>query len=835
MNKFSLIVGSAISLLFVLLSNSSFLQRVEGFGYDVAVSLSLKRPASDDVVIVAIDDAAIAAYGPWPWSRDILAAAQRQLNNAQPKVVAYNLSFEAAHNERGLEIMGQFRDENVDQMNSTLARRLQSAVNRLDSDYTFGMSLKANQNILLGLQYEIGDKLYSIPDSLTPNLLQAPDALKRGRFAQWPSIFQPAKTPRIESLYLPTEKIGDELPWVAGQDHLQHTFAARSAPMLLDLGDHYLPTLPIAIYASMLGQPVNAINFLDAEGLTVGEQLVPTNNAMQVYPFFYESDQSQNVFNTISIKDVIAGDWDTSDFSNKAVLVGLTAERFASVYDTPIKPMSAIEILAHNVSSLLQNDNYQLTQWSYALRYLAILFVAFYLIVILPRLAFMAGIIISTLLVALFFNIELILMLTQAVWTPMMLTIATLVTGHISIMLSQLIYLRLHSYETALTESNLLLAQNMHAQGQLDEAFAKYKSCEVNEAVLDGLYSLAEDYERKRRFNKAVEVLRHINTCRRHYKDVEHRISRNEKLDATIVLGNNNQSSTPTLLMTVDGVQKPVLGRYQVEKELGRGAMGIVYLGRDPKIDRTVAIKTLMFDQEFDPDVSMNMKSRFYREASTAGRLSHPNIVTIYDVGEEQGVSYIAMDYLQGIALSDHTKKTQLLEIADVLNIIAEVANALHYAHENKIVHRDIKPENIIYDAKNKKPTITDFGVAGLMNVSKTKTGTLLGSPSYMSPEQLAGKKVTGQADIFSLGVTMYQLLAGELPFVGDSLSNLIYKITNEKQPDIRKARAGIPVCVATIINRSIEKASDKRYANAEQMALAIRRCMKKLADTTAE
>lgn len=817
------------------MSNSQLLQSVHGFGYDTAVNLSLKRPASDKVVIVAIDDAAIARYGPWPWSRDILAAAQRQLNNAQPKVVAYNLSFEAAHNERGLEIMGQFRDENADQMNPSLARRLQSAVNRLDSDYTFGMSLKANQNILLGLQYEMGDKLSVIPDSLTPNLLQAPDDTTLGRFAQWPSIFQPAKTQRIETLYLPTEKVGNALRWVAGQDYLRHASAARAAPMLLAIGNRYLPSLPLAIYTSMLSQSVSAIQFVEGEGLQVDAQLLPTDNALQIYPFFYQSDTAQSPFNIISINDVISGEVPASAFTNKAVLVGLTAERFAAFYSTPLEPMAAIEVLAHQVSSLLQNDNYQLTQWSNALRYCAMIFVAFYLIVILPRLGFMAGIIFSALLAALFFNIELILMLTQAIWAPMMLAIATLVTGHLGIMLSQLIYLRLHSYEAALTESNLLLAQNMRAQGQLDEAFAKYKSCEVNEAVLDGLYGLAEDYERKRRFNKAVEVLRHINTCRRHYKDVEHRISRNEKLDATIVLGNNNQSSMPTLLMSVDGVQKPVLGRYEIEKELGRGAMGIVYLGRDPKIDRTVAIKTLMFDQEFDPEVSMNVKNRFHREASTAGRLSHPNIVTIYDVGEELGVSYIAMDYLQGRALSEYTKKTQLLAIHDVLNIVAEVAKALHYAHENKIVHRDIKPENIIYDAKNKKPTITDFGVAGLMDVSKTKTGTLLGSPSYMSPEQLAGKKVTGQADIFSLGVTLYQLLAGELPFVGDSLSNLIYKITNEKQPDIRKIRTGIPSCVANIINRSMEKASDKRYANAEQMALAIRRCSKKLAETMAE
>jgi serine/threonine-protein kinase len=236
-----------------------------------------------------------------------------------------------------------------------------------------------------------------------------------------------------------------------------------------------------------------------------------------------------------------------------------------------------------------------------------------------------------------------------------------------------------------------------------------------------------------------------------------------------------------------------MLGRYQVERELGKGAMGVVYGGRDPKINRVVAIKTMALAQEFDADELEDVKARFFREAETAGRLNHPNIVTIFDAGEEHDLAYIAMEFLKGRDLVPYTKPDNLLPIAKSMSIMARVAEALSYAHSQNVVHRDIKPANIMYEPESDSVKVTDFGIARITDSSRTKTGMVLGTPSYMSPEQLAGKKIGGQSDLFSLGATMFQMICGQLPFQGDSMAQLMFKIANEPHPDIVAIRPDVP------------------------------------------
>src|SRR5438445_9981025 len=234
------------------------------------------------------------------------------------------------------------------------------------------------------------------------------------------------------------------------------------------------------------------------------------------------------------------------------------------------------------------------------------------------------------------------------------------------------------------------------------------------------------------------------------------------------------------------GAEKPMLGRYRVEKELGKGAMGVVYLGKDPKIGRVVAIKTMALSQEFEADELAEVKERFFREAETAGRLNHPNIVTIYDAGEEHDLCYIAMEFLKGKDLVQYTKMPNLLPPDKVLSIIERVADAVGYAHTMGVVHRDIKPANIMYEPEADSPKVTDFGIARITDSSRTKTGMVLGTPSYMSPDQLSGKKIDGRSDLFSLGVTLYQMLSGQLPFTGESMTQLMFSIANTPQPPIR-------------------------------------------------
>jgi serine/threonine-protein kinase len=374
------------------------------------------------------------------------------------------------------------------------------------------------------------------------------------------------------------------------------------------------------------------------------------------------------------------------------------------------------------------------------------------------------------------------------------------------------------------TESNRMLGIAFQSQGQLDMAFEKFRKCSpVDEQVLEAMYNLALDFERKRQFNKATSVYQYMAKHDKDFRDIETRMNRAQKMEETVMLGGSGGHAGGTLMLDGEGVEKPMLGRYEVEKELGKGAMGIVYLGKDPKISRVVAIKTMALAQEFEEDELEEVKERFFREAETAGRLNHPNIVTIYDAGEEHDLAYIAMEFLKGHDLARYCKPDNLLKMRTVLSIVARAAEGLDFAHQQNVVHRDIKPANIMYEPESDTIKITDFGIARITDSSKTKTGMVLGTPSYMSPEQLAGKKVDGRSDLFSLGVMLYQMLSGSLPFKADSMASLMFKITNEEAADVRTIRAEIPEALSAVINKAMTKDADQRFQTGVEFANALK------------
>lgn len=273
---------------------------------------------------------------------------------------------------------------------------------------------------------------------------------------------------------------------------------------------------------------------------------------------------------------------------------------------------------------------------------------------------------------------------------------------------------------------------------------------------------------------------------------------------------------------------RPTLGRYEIIKQLGKGAMGIVYLGQDPRINRTTAIKTFSFSDDFEKEEAEKMKESFFREAESAGTLSHPNIVTIYDAGDEHDLAYIAMEFLEGEDLKKYTKKDNLLPIRKVIKYGADIADALDYAHQKGIVHRDIKPANIML-LKDGVVKITDFGIARITASSQTQTGVVKGTPYYMSPEQISGEKVDGRSDIFSFGTMLFQLLTGQVPFSGDSQAALMHKILNVPHPDPKKINPKIVTPLVSILNKALEKDREKRYQKASQIASHLRELGKKI------
>jgi serine/threonine-protein kinase len=265
--------------------------------------------------------------------------------------------------------------------------------------------------------------------------------------------------------------------------------------------------------------------------------------------------------------------------------------------------------------------------------------------------------------------------------------------------------------------------------------------------------------------------------------------------------------------------ERAMLGRYRIDRQLGRGSMGTVYLGHDPQIGRPVAIKTMALGREFEGTELADARARFFREAEMAGRLRHRDIVTIFDASEDQGLAFIAMEYVRGHDLMRYTLPGKLLPVPVVLSTLARVARALAHAHRQGVVHRDVKPANVMIDTAGGTVKVTDFGIARITDACRTRTGLVLGTPSFMSPEQMAGRPVDGRTDLYSLGVMLFQLLTGALPHRSESMAQLLHQIANDPAPDVRTLRPELPESLANVVALALEKRPEVRYADGQQVA----------------
>ncbi len=831
-------LGMVVAIIFLLMASLSGTRSIDNLFYDLGIRFSAARQVHPDVVVVAIDDAAMQQFGGWPWPRDILAKATVALSKAHPKTVGYALPFDTRQSSLGLSYIEKLRtvfDANWGKAGGSIKKLLQDAEYGLDTDRALGDSLKRLSRVVLAAPYHVGDtsndfKLEASEDMRRFDLSNVKGERRRGNVLS--HLFQDVWVPMASGLHTPIT----ELSRYAGAVGLlrnpeTQTVTQRSIPMVVQYGDQYFPAFSLVLAARDMGLKTSDISVDLQKGMRLGHRLLKTDRALRVYPYFYRGKEGRPAIPTVPILSLLNDKVPASVFTNKVVIIGLTAKQQVRWQETPLgELMPPVMVTAHTVSSLLNDDLMTIPHWAGTAQKLAVIFVGLYLMFVLPRFGLGTGLALSILLGLGIINVHFVLMIGKTMWVPLMVPLLALIFGHMVLGVKHLLQRRWSGFQTELSDANRMLGQSFQSQGQLDQAFEKYRRCLVDNKLLDQLYNLGLDYERKRQFNKAEAVFRFVSKADKRFRDVDDRMQRNKDAsEMLLVKGGKATAPNGTLVLSNPGVQKPMLGRYQVDRELGRGAMGTVYLGHDPKIGRTVAIKTMLLSQEFEGEKLEDIRQRFFREAETAGRLNHPNIITIYDVGEEEELSYIAMDYLRGDTLLEYCKADKLLPIKTVLELMIKVADALNYAQSQNVVHRDIKPANIMYDPENGNLRVTDFGVACLTDASKTKTGTILGSPSYMSPEQLAGQKVDGRSDLFSLGVTMYQMLTGELPFIGESLASLMYKITNEKHPDVRLFRPDLPSCVSSVINKALAKDVERRFQSGERMAASLQRCIKRI------
>lgn len=482
----------------------------------------------------------------------------------------------------------------------------------------------------------------------------------------------------------------------------------------------------------------------------------------------------------------------------------------------------AADLSTQAFSALIQSSGLLQPRWVPLVTNAALVACVGYLVLALPLLGAGMSVLLTILLAMGLLLTQAGLILYLHRWLPLGQTVLFLLMGFVIMLFWLPSHWKIRGLRKDVQQARYQLGKILLQQGRLDEAMEALNDALADEEVLGLQYDIAIQQERKRQYEQARRTYLAIRRKNKGFRDVSKRLTAMERLTGEASPGpGSGFETTRTLVLPDSTISTPTLGRYEIEREVGRGAMGVVYLGRDPKIARRVAIKTLSYSQ-FDASEFSELKARFYREAEAAGRLNHPAIVTVYDVGEENDLAFIAMDFAEGKPLSAHCKPGMLLPLDTAVDIVARVAEALNYAHAQKIVHRDIKPGNIIFDARSGKLKITDFGIAKITDDSKTRTGSVMGSPLYMSPEQLKGQKVTGASDIYSLGVTLYKLVCGGVPYEGETLASLTYQVLNKRPRSVKTLNPDLPTGVVRVINKAIQKDPAKRYGSAGAMAEAL-------------
>jgi len=799
-----------------------FQRRVENAAYDMGVRATSRTP-SDKIAVIAIDDTSIANIGRWPWPRDVHAKLTDMLSAAKAKVIANTVFLFEPQTDPGYQYIAKLleiasRMEAAGPLageNAQLVALLREAESTLNTDRRLAESYTKAGNVLLPILFTIdiprGKPDKALPDFVARNAIPSKEA-------------ELGALPASE-VQVPIEILGRA---AAGLGHLNANpdvdGGIRTEPLVVRYFDSHFPSLSAMIAAKSLNLGPADIKIVANEGVTLGRLRIGTDPALQMYTYFYKDRDNRPAFPVDSFYDVITGKIPAAKYADKIVLIGATAAGVGTTSVTPVSPaMAPVLTLAHSVSSILQEHFFVAPAWAYVVEMIVLLLVWLYLALLLPQLRASVAAIVTGGILAVFVATHFALMVTQGIWVQFMTASLILLLGHLALVTKRFIVTEAAKVKSdaSSAESNRMLGIAYQAQGQLDLAWDKFRQVPMSDAVMENLYNLALDFERKRQFNKAESVFRHMHDFNPKFRDLEQKLSRAKQLSETVIL--SGASSHPGGSLNLAAGEKPKFGRFEVQKELGKGAMGVVYLGKDPKIGREVAIKTMALAQEFEADELAEVKERFFREAETAGRLSHPNIVTIYDTGEEHDFCYIAMELLKGGDLAPFVKANNLLPQDKVVSIVARAADALGYAHKQGVVHRDIKPANMMYHPQSDTLKLTDFGIARLTDSSKTKTGMVLGTPSYMSPEQLAGKKIEGRSDLFSLAVSLYQLLCGRLPFEGESMAQLMYKIANEPPADILSVNASVPAGLVAFLDKALAKNPDERFQSGEEFAAALR------------
>ncbi|GAB4030636.1 MAG: hypothetical protein Fur0012_06880 [Elusimicrobiota bacterium] len=820
-----------LAVTFIFYLNKSFIENFELKFYDFASSFR-ERSEGRNISLIAIDDDSISKMGRWPWSREKIASLISYLDSeaSRPAVIGLNILFSEPEDDKTRKIISDIKNAYEQALSSKEIKELKKdsslqalfreLENRTDNDSKLALAISSRCPVVLPMFFNI--------EEINSKLKDEPAAFKKMAVTVSHNSQGAQEAMEASSYILPLDIFLASAAAVGHVNIFNDTVdgSVRKHYPFIFYNNSVYPSFPLAVVMAYSQTAPSDILLKTGENFNLGKKSITLDYDNSFYVAYGRQGRT---FRPTSFYDVINGKVAPESFKDKIVLIGLTAQGLGSFYVTPAgKNFSNLEYAATAVENILNSNFFSIPSWAATAEILAILITGIFSIFFLPRFkAGLAAFISAAALLALL-GFSFYMLAFRGQWVRMSYPSFLLIASYLLVITRKFFFTekKKELIEESAIETNKLLGLSFQGQGMLDLAFEKFQLCPLDDSMKGLLYNLGLDFERKRQFNKAQAVYEYIAEKDPKYKDLSQKIEMMKKASQGGLISSPGKAKEGTIL--VEGASAvPTLGRYEITKELGKGAMGIVYLGKDPKINRTVAIKTMRFEEGLEEKEMKSLKERFFREAQAAGNLSHPNIVKIFDAGEDQDIAYMAMELLKGEDLKKYTSAGNLLAVEKVLEYISLSAEALDYAHKNGVIHRDIKPANIML-LEDGSLRVTDFGIARIQESSKTATGTVMGTPYYMSPEQIAGKKVDGRADIFSLGVTMYELLTGEKPWKGgESIATLFYQITNEPFRKAGEIVKGLNPEIEKVLDRALKKNPDERYQTAGEMAQDIRKILK--------
>lgn len=789
-SPFLLYIVVTLLVVALYIDRHDWLENLELKIQDKMVQLARQKGAPCRTVLVTVDNAAVNKIGEWPWDAERIAYLIGMLAEYEP--AAIGLDFE-------LPIYGEIDWEG----NEFLAKIIEQA-----------------GNVVVPLDFYISEKP-------TPGATM-PSCMLKGTFIITDNERGLLDYPPLQAsnVRAPSKAVA-EASWnlghvnsVPGRDGI-----IRSDPLIVKYAGEYYPSMAVQLARAALNIHRPLMKIAPGREVQIGPLRLPTDDRGQMLIEYWGGPRT---FPTISASRVLKGEANLALIKDKVVIIGVTATGHIGTLRTPASPvMQRSERIANAVESILRKRFISQVNIAALLELAVLAVIGLFCGVVLPRITLQNRIVVLAVFLFIIINLNYILyssfhLVTKTLYPSLEVLLFLLLSPIIKMREAAVDakHARPISKKRATQQKNAFPRGNQEGptgepgtrppvpRPKMRGAITKEELAETQvvtdeildsaQKVTDGVFSADSPPEQTGAVGRGPSP--------------GPTASPDQTPDPRPV-------RAPALAIASDEMPKR-LGRYEVIEVVGQGAMGTVYRGKDPAIDRAVALKTIRFGSQMGDEAVEELRERFYREARAAGKLSHPNIVTIYDVGSEGDLQYIAMEFLEGYTLEEVVKKKQALNYKILAKIVMQSCAALDYAHKQGIIHRDIKPANLMV-LDNFEIKVADFGIARFEqpNATMTQTGIALGTPNYISPEQLRGEKVDQRVDIFSLGVVIYELITRQKPFAGENISQLIYSILNKEPERPTDIDENIPGIFEMVTLRCLAKDPYQRYQSAGEIA----------------